>query len=101
MNPYFFLAFGGVAAFLIMCYKKTPYIEVGKQTDDPLMDKTRFISQLADPADTWSDPTNLTVDQNRIRKLKEETGPYGVPRTYYTGPGNSKLVLNGDNYVSL
>jgi len=101
----FLLAAGALAAFVYLCYSKTPYLEVGKQTDNPAVDQTMFVSHYADPSDTWMNPNNLTTNNDMrkggFRKLKSETGPMGIPRNYYTGPGNSKLILYGDNYEAL
>ena len=100
INPYFLVAAGLGAAFLYCCWAKTPELK-SKQTDDFVADVTRFLGHYADPADTWSQPENLTVRTERIQELKSEPGPYGVERVYYTGPGNSKLVTYGRNYGSL
>lgn len=96
----FWAAALGAGAFLYFCYSKTPYLEgKGEQTDNPIKDRTRFVSQYSDPSETWSDPNNLVVDTSRIVEIKRESGPYGVPRVYYKGPGNSKLINYGDMYT--
>jgi len=102
----FLLAAGALGAFVYLCYSKTPYLEgKGKQTDNPVRDLTNFVAHYADPTDTWMNPNNLTTNKDKSRggfgELKREFGPMGIPRVYYEGPGNSKLVLYGDNYTAL
>ena len=101
MSALFFTAAAGLATFLYFSLQKTPYLGPGAQTDNPLKDRTTFTSHYSDPKDTWCDPTTLTTDTSKIRLLKQEAGPYGIPRSYWTGPGNSKLVNYGDLYTAI
>jgi hypothetical protein len=102
MSSLFLTAAIGLGGFLYLCYSRTPYLEnSGKQTDNPVVDRTTFVSQYSDPKDTWSDPNNLMTNPQMIKEIKRESGPYGVPRVYWTGPGNSKLVNYGDNYNAI
>lgn len=55
----------------------------------------------------WSDPSNEAVNPLLFSNKKcsdfgeflgEEVGPFGVPRRYYRGTGNSLTVCYGSNY---
>lgn len=98
----FLLASGALATFIYFSYSKTPYLEArGKQTDNPIKDVTTFVSHYTEPDDGWSNPNNLTTNLRHVKEIFSESGPYGVPRVYYTGPGNSKLVNYGRNLTSI
>lgn len=103
MEQYFIsgLALAGFGYFIYKCLSKTPIIDAGGQTDNPSTDKTRFLAQYGDITDQWTDPMNTISNIEKLTLEKTEEGPYGLPRFTFRGAGNSKLVTNSENYISL
>lgn len=107
MNPYMTVAvIAVIGVFVCQLIKKSkskallPHSEErGSAGAKPYAINT--VVQQDDVSHTQPDPLNYQSNIRHLNKLRTETGPYGVPRTIYQGPGGSLINTYGTNYESL
>lgn len=98
-----FLVAGGVAYGLYHVQKsQSEYVATKNIMGKAPMD-IGSIREYVDASAYQTDNTRITTNTGQYgpKVLREEIGPYGIPRTIYSGTGGARVPVYGHNYANL